>query len=142
MSEMTSEKITETSHYVVIDDCYNANPESMCAAIDHLNMAEGRKVAILGDMFELGENEEELHAKVGTYAAKTGVDMLICGGTLSSNMARAAETENGGMLVVYCLTTDEVLKTMKLYLQDGDTILVKASHGMQYQKIVEELLKD
>ncbi len=134
--------IVKTDQYVVIDDCYNANPVSMCAAIDLLNMAEGRKVAILGDMLELGENEEELHAKVGAYAAKTGVDMLICGGTLSSNMARAAEEANGGMLVVYCLTTDEVLKTMKLYLQDGDTILVKASHGMQYQKIVEELLKD
>ena len=134
--------IVKTGHYVVIDDCYNANPVSMCAAIDLLNMAEGRKVAILGDMFELGENEEELHAKVGAYAAKAGIDVLLCAGSLSSNMARAAEQENAGMLVVYCLTGEELQKSMRLYLQDGDTVLVKASHGMQYQKIVDALLKD
>ena len=131
--------IIKTDRYTLIDDCYNANPVSMCAAIDLLMQAEGRKVAVLGDMFELGENAEAMHAKVGTYAADAGVDVLICGGSLCANMAKAAEEAGKGTLVVYCLDTDEVLKNVKLYLGDGDTVLVKASHGMAFQKIVDEL---
>ena len=60
----------------IIDDCYNANPVSMKASLDVLKDAEGRKVAILGDMFELGENEAVLHASVGVHAAGNAIDLL------------------------------------------------------------------
>ena len=71
----------------IIDDCYNANPVSMKASLDVLRDAKGRKVAILGDMGELGENEEQMHAEVGEHAAKNKIDLLICTGKISSHMA-------------------------------------------------------
>ena len=74
----------------IIDDCYNANPVSMKASLDVLRDAKGRKVAILGDMGELGENEEQMHAEVGYHAAKNKIDLLICTGKISSHMAEAA----------------------------------------------------
>lgn len=122
----------------IIDDCYNANPVSMKAAIDLLTMALGRKVAILGDMFELGENEKELHGEVGAYAAAKKIDVLICVGSLSENMYDSACKANSGK-VYYFETRDEMLSTLKEILQPGDNILVKASHGMHFEKVVEVL---
>ena len=78
--------LIEAGDKVVIDDCYNANPVSMKAAIDLLATAPGRKVAILGDMFELGENERAMHREVGQYAAEKGIDLILCVGGLSSEM--------------------------------------------------------
>ena len=75
--------LIEAGDKVVIDDCYNANPVSMKAAIDLLATAPGRKVAILGDMFELGENERAMHREVGQYAAEKGIDLILCVGALS-----------------------------------------------------------
>ena len=74
----------------ILDDCYNANPVSMKAAIDLLKQADTRKVAILGDMFELGEGQEVMHAEIGTYAVERGIDVLVCVGELSQNMYDAA----------------------------------------------------
>ena len=70
--------IIKTDRLIILDDCYNANPVSMKAAIDVLDMAIGRKVAVLGNMGELGNNEKELHREVGEYAAAHGID-LVCG---------------------------------------------------------------
>ncbi len=140
--------------YTVIDDCYNANPVSMKAAIDLLTMAIGRKVAVLGDMFELGEKECELHREVGTYAAEKGIDVLICVGGLSQNMYEGALSAGKneltaagvkdrpvleGQKVYYFATRDEMLVELKSLIKPGDSVLVKASHGMQFEKVVEYL---
>lgn len=145
------------SNYTVIDDCYNANPVSMKAAIDLLTMAVGRKVAVLGDMFELGENECELHAEVGAYAAKKGIDVIICTGNLSAHMyegvldaqeTNAQETDVPEMNVLkaaekkavyYFTTREELLEKLPEILRTGDSILVKASHGMHFETVVEFL---
>lgn len=124
---------------VVIDDCYNANPVSMKAALDLLSMALTRKVAILGDMFELGEEEKKLHAEVGRYAMEKAVEVLICAGRLSEHMYKAACEKNSGSQIYYFETRDEMLMNLKKILQPGDSILVKASHGMQFEKVVEFL---
>lgn len=138
---------------VVIDDCYNANPVSMCAALDLLAMAETRKVAILGDMFELGEDREKLHGDVGRHAAKCGIDLILCVGELSGYMAEGAREcmaererpensagaprENGR---VYHYPGKEALfQELGSLIEPGDTILVKASHGMGFAEIVEKL---
>ena len=72
--------IIETENYTIVDDCYNANPMSMKASLQILKDALGRKVAVLGDMGELGSEEDALHAQVGEFAASCGLDLLICVG--------------------------------------------------------------
>lgn len=123
----------------VIDDCYNANPVSMRASIDVLEKCSGRRIAVLGDMGELGENEKELHAQVGAYAAAKRIDVLFCAGVLSKEMAKAAAD---GCEVHYFEDRDSLLAKLLAYVKEGDTVLVKASHFMEYPKIVKELIKE
>lgn len=135
--------VIETSEYILIDDCYNANPVSMKAAIDLLQTALQRKVAILGDMFELGTDEARLHGEIGEYAVFHGVDVLICVGTLSENMyqtARQTAAQQGSDLALhYFRTREEALQELTSILHTGDAVLIKASHGMSFEKIVEKL---
>lgn len=121
----------------VIDDCYNANPISMRASLDVLSLGQGRKIAVLGDMGELGEDEKELHGQIGRYAAEKKIDVLFCAGILSEEMAK--EAEKGGCEVHYFRTREELTKELTGYVTKGDNILVKASHFMDYPKIVEAL---
>lgn len=133
--------IIKTNKYVLIDDCYNANPVSMKAAIDLLKQADGRKVAILGDMFELGVNEKELHKEVGEYAASQGIEVITCVGDLSLNMRDGAlsalmcEKQE----INYCKEKSDLLRRLPNILEEGDTILIKASHGMGFDEIVKIL---
>ena len=133
--------IIETDNYTVVDDCYNANPVSMKASLKILGDALGRKVAILGDMGELGENEQQLHEEVGVAAGQQGIQMLICVGALSEGMAKAAKETNPQMEVIHKQTLEEAISSLPQYLKQGDTILVKASHFMHFEKIVEVLTK-
>ena len=126
-----------TEKYCIIDDCYNANPISTCASLDVLATADSRKVAILGDMFELGEQEKELHFGVGAHAAEQGIDVIICVGVLSEETAKGAEFK--GAKPYHFATKAEFLAEGEKLLQKGDTILVKASHGMEFPEIVEKL---
>lgn len=128
----------QTEKFTILDDCYNANPMSMCASLDVLAKSNSRKVAILGDMFELGEEENSLHAKVGSYAAELGIDVLLCSGELSKHMAQAAQAD-GMQQVYYFQTREELQNALSQYIKTGDSILVKASHGMKYAAIVEAL---
>lgn len=130
---------------MILDDCYNANPVSMKAAIDLLNLANTRKVAILGDMFELGEGQERMHGEIGTYAVETEIDVLVCVGELSRNMFNEATLTRAGlkkdMQIFYMKDTKEVVEKIELILEKGDTILVKASHSMGFSEVVKELQK-
>jgi len=129
--------LIETESLLIIDDCYNANPISMKASLDVLATADTRKVAILGDMFELGTNENELHYEVGKHASEKEINLLVCIGTLSQNTARGAS--NGKTIVKHYATKADFFKEMNLLLQKGDTVLVKASHGMEFPEIVDKL---
>lgn len=129
--------LIDTGKLLVIDDCYNANPVSVKAGIDLLGFAEGRKVAVLGDMFELGGEEEKLHAEIGSYAAAAGIDLLICIGSLSRLMYEAALA--AGANVHYFENNDAFLAQMTDLILEGDSVLVKASHGMNFPQIVEAL---
>lgn len=129
----------EKKNITVIDDCYNANPVSMKASLDVLRDAKGRKVAILGDMGELGENEEQMHAEVGYHAAKNKIDLLICTGKISSHMAEAAMANGGCGEVLQVPTMEALLTCLPSLIQSGDTVLVKASHFMHFEKVVEKL---
>lgn len=131
--------IISTDDLLIIDDCYNANPISTKASLDVLATADSRKVAILGDMFELGANERDLHYQVGQHASEKEINLVICIGALSENTAKGASTGNG--TVLHFDTKADFLAKMNTILQKGDTILVKASHGMEFPEIVEELKK-
>ena len=126
-----------TDSFLIIDDCYNANPISTKASLDVLATADSRKVAILGDMFELGENEKELHRGVGEHAAEKEIDVLVCIGPLSKNTAEGALGHKTA--VHHFETKAEFLSNAETLLCKDDCILVKASHGMEFPEIVEKL---
>lgn len=125
--------IFENKGITIIDDCYNANPMSMKASIDVLNNSYGRKVAILGDMFELGKDEAALHREVGEFINTKDIDLVICIGKLSKNIADAVTNAE----VKYFETKNEF--NPDKILTEGDTVLVKASNGMKFKEIVKKL---
>lgn len=143
--------LIDAGKYTLIDDCYNANPVSMKAAIDLLMMADTRKTAILGDMFELGEDSDKMHADVGRYAAEAGVDIILCVGRNSKHMydagLKVVEAEAGdggcGQTILYFEDRDALVEQIETdrdsIIPDGCTALVKASHGMQFEKILKIL---
>lgn len=131
--------IIHTENYVIMDDCYNANPVSMKASLDVLSNAPGRKVAILGDMGELGTEEKQLHFGVGEHAAKKQIDLLLCVGSLSGETIRGAKSIHPDMKAALFQTKEELLEKLPELLNKGDSILIKASHFMQFEKIVKAL---
>ena len=131
--------IIHTEKYTIMDDCYNANPVSMKASLDVLSTALGRKVAILGDMGELGADELALHYTVGEHAAQKQIDLLLCVGTLSEEIVKGAKAVNPEINAEVFTTKEELLEKLPELLVDGDSILIKASHFMQFEKIVNAL---
>ena len=125
----------------VIDDCYNANPVSMKASIDVLAHTSGRRIAVLGDMGELGAEEKELHRSIGKAVAASGIDALFCAGTLAEEYANEAKA-NPECEVHYKKTREEMTEELLAYVKEGDTVLVKASHFMEFPKVVEALTKE
>lgn len=143
----TVETISGRSNFIkvsamtIIDDCYNANPVSMCSSLDVLSSAKGRKIAVLGDMGELGADERQLHYDVGAYAAEKGIEVLFLAGSLAQEMAKGAEASKNGCSIYYFKERGEMTETLCRFAAEGDTILVKASHFMEYPKVVEALQK-
>ena len=108
----------------------------MKAAIDLLQSANKRKVAVLGDMFELGEEEEKLHYEVGKYT-KGKVDFLICVGNLAKNIYEGAvEEKEENMIVLYLKDKEDIYSYLEQIIMPQDTILLKASHGMGFADLV------
>ncbi|MDO4338778.1 MAG: UDP-N-acetylmuramoyl-tripeptide--D-alanyl-D-alanine ligase [Eubacteriales bacterium] len=132
-------KILETDSLMIVDDCYNANPMSMKASLDVLKDAEGRRVAILGDMGELGKDEAALHEEVGEHAGTCGIDVCICVGALCKHMADKAKAVNPKLKVIYEPDRESLLAHLGGYIQEGDTVLVKASHFMKFEEVVKAL---
>ena len=129
----------------VIDDCYNANPASMRAALDLLALADTEKVAILGDMFGLGEDiADELHRQVGAYAAEKGIDRIVCVGERARHMFDAA---CDGAEEPRCISRFPSLEVFlealerepEKYVPEGSTVLLKASHAMEFGKLLDYL---
>ena len=135
LSELRGQRRTLPGGVVVIDDCYNANPMSMRAALDDLAAsASGRRVAVLGDMLELGPDEVRFHEEIGTHARGAGVDLLVTVGPLAAAMGPAF----GGETVAVDAAA-EVASALKPRLRDGDTLLVKASRGVGLEVVAQQL---
>ena len=130
--------IIKTDKYVILDDCYNASPMSVEAALDTLKASKGRKVAVLGDMLELGKDSEKYHFQAGKKAAVNGTDVIICVGPISEKTYLGAKM-NTDNTVEYYKSLDECLEALPELIKPGDTILVKASHSMDFSRITRYL---
>ena len=123
----------------MLNDTYNANPQSMRAAVEVLSNTKGEyKVAVLGDMFELGPLAPALHAGVGEYLGKAGVDCLVAVGELARHIYDAAQAAPVPECY-YCATKEEALPVLAQLVKPNATILVKASRGMAFEELVEYL---
>jgi len=132
--------IIETEKLTIINDCYNANPDSMKSAIESLAMCPGRKVAVLGDMYELGGESAAMHREMGEVCVKEGIDLLIACGELGADIANAAK--DAGMTDVHHFADrDSLQNAISGLVNNGDYVLVKASHGLHLETIVEALQK-
>ena len=127
----------------IINDAYNASFESMKVALKFLAESKGaRKIAVLGDMFELGDFSKELHEKVGSQVAKNQIDILICSGENSKNIANQAEKEGLKKEQIYYLEQKEqILELLKNITKAGDVILFKASNGMKFYELAEKIIQ-
>ena len=126
--------IIRKNSVTIIDDCYNANPTSLKASVDTLAKFSGRRVAVIGDMKELGVNENALHFESGEYIYNKGIDVVVAVGGLSKHLFEGAKN-NGHYFETVELCADKITDIIK----DGDTVLVKASHSMHFDKIVDTI---
>lgn len=127
---------------MILDDCYNANPQSVAAALEILARTEcDKKVAVLGDMGELGELGNRAHYNMGALASMLGVDLVFAIGS-GERAGRIADgvAQSGGS-VQYCPTKEEALPELRRQLGPGTVMLVKASHSMKFGQLVEQLQK-
>lgn len=130
--------LIKTERLTIIDDCYNANPTSVAAALTSLSMLPNRKAAILGDMGELGESSPALHRQTGEKAAQAGIDTVITCGALSANTADGARSAGAARVYHFADKTGLLSKLPEL-LSGGDAVLVKASHSQAFEEIVAAL---
>ncbi len=129
--------------FTVINDAYNANPDSMRASLTTFCSLEapGRHIAVLGDMSELGEFASACHTGIGELAATLPLDRLVCVGELAQQIADAAEHAGfDPARVVHAESLSDVLGDLDAYVEPGDTVLVKASHSMGLERVVEGLV--
>ena len=142
--ELTKKRmdITELENGVkVINDAYNASLESMKASLGVLSeFKENRKIAILGDMFELGKYSKELHKKVGEEVIKNKIDILICSGTNSKYIIEKARKKMKDENVYYLENKEEILEVLKEVIKPGDVVLLKASNGMKFYELAERMI--
>lgn len=132
--------IEDMGGYIVINDAYNASPMSMAAGIDALfEVAQGRKVAVLGDMLELGEFGVEAHRQIGGKLAVGKIDILVTVGELAAHIVEAAK-EQGVTLAVACKDHEEASNALQKMIVPGDTILIKGSRGMKMENMIKLFL--
>jgi len=118
----------------VIDDTYNANPVSVRAAIDVLAEFDGMRLLVLGDLGELGEDEEDAHAQLGIYAKQAGIEHLFTVGELSEHAADAFDS------AVHFPDQEQLVDTLLAVVNDETTMLVKGSRGSQMERVVNPLI--
>lgn len=124
----------------VIVDCYNANPDSMFTALESLSTYPGERIAVLGDMKELGEYSELMHYRVGQQVAKLNIQQLICVGTESKSLARAAkECGMDQKSVIQLSSNSQAAELLRERLKKGSTVLFKASRSLKFEEIIRKV---
>ena len=129
-------RLLRTEKLTVIDDCYNANPTSTASALRSLAAVPGHRVAVLGDMLELGERSAALHRETGELARDWGIDLVLTTGAEAAHIA-----EGAGNIARHFETKAELIAALPELLNTGDAVLVKASRGAKFEDIVSTLEK-
>ena len=135
------QRIKNINGIKVIEDCYNASPDSQRAALNALKSVKSeRKIAVLGDMLELGDYSKQAHCDIGKYAAEKQIDMLFTFGEESKNITETAQKLG---MDAFAFTDKTVLfNALKGELKKGDAVLFKASRGMKLEEVIEMLYKE
>lgn len=136
-SAMRMQHVRGLGGATILNDAYNASPDSVGAALNVLRSAEGRKIFVFGDMLEMGAEGEPAHRAVGRAAAEAGVDWLITVGELARLAAGAAEEH--GVRVDSVDAAEDATELLRPELKEDDVVLVKASRGMALERVVEAL---
>ncbi len=125
--------IIRKNGFLIIDDSYNANPESVRSAIDSMLLLPGRHICILGDMLELGQDENALHYEIGRYAAEKGIEIMFTCGPLASKI------NDGFGSGRHFDDKASLIGEIRDILREDDIVLIKASRGMRFEKISEAI---
>ncbi len=139
LTKQRMELVKSKNGYSILNDCYNANYDSMKSAIEYLNsMNLPKKIAVLGDMLELGEYSEDLHKKVGELVSKSNINTLITVGKLSKYIS--LEAKNNKDIEIYeCDDNNEAIKILKDIMDKESVVLLKASNSMNFKEIFENI---
>ncbi len=136
------QRVKKVANITFIEDCYNSSPDSVKASLRTLKeMGEGRKIAVLGDMLELGEISSRAHYESGIRAVQNEIDILLTFGEMSKETIKAAK-ENGINFAYSFEDKQELTKKLEGLLKDGDTVLFKASRGMLLEEVIEALYEN
>lgn len=137
------QEIYMSREVIFIKDCYNANPDSMIASLKVLDLLEvaGKKIAVLGDMLELGNVSDTCHFNVGEYINNFDLDYLFCYGKYSKNIMLGAKA-NGFERCFHFSDKDSLFNKLSSTLQSGDAVLFKASRGIQLEDIVDKINRE
>lgn len=140
-SDGIRQTIIKKDTYTIINDCYNSNPQSAKSSLDILkSLPAKRKIAVLGDMKELGEKSAALHKEVGEYAIDSGADVIIALGEEAKAIIEGARKKSKKNVEFFHFdTTDEIVSHIKATVMEGDLYLIKGSHSMHMEKISELL---
>jgi UDP-N-acetylmuramoyl-tripeptide--D-alanyl-D-alanine ligase len=138
-SYMRLELLSSPAGFRVINDTYNANPDSMRSAVDELMRlkGQGRAIAVLGDMLELGESSEGEHVGLGEYLSASGVDFAIACGGFGRALLRGADAKTECR---YASSHEEAARMIKEIARPGDLVLVKGSRGMRMEEVTKRLV--
>ena len=146
LSRFENAGMRQSIHYLdgvtLIDDSYNANPDSMKSALKVLSQVakSERKIAVLADMLELGAMAEQLHFEVGNFAAQMGVDVLITVGDLAKFISDGATKFSKDIINYSFSSNEEAFDCLKNLIRNGDTVLVKGSRGMHMEEISQKII--
>lgn len=139
VSSPMRQKIYETKGFTIFEDCYNAVPDSVIASLAVLRRMKGRKIALLGDMLELGEMSADLHRMVGENL--NGIDRLVCYGDYAEDYAAGARKAGLAPEMIYIAANrEEALQALLSVAEKGDAILFKASRGMHAEEVLQNFI--
>jgi len=131
---------TNKKGILIINDTYNANPSSMRAALEVLSKQKGRRIAVLGDMLELGPLSKKEHSDIGRFVASSGIEILITSGDLSKHVFLTASRLVPNSRYYFFKNKSSVTEKLSSIIKKGDSVLFKASRGMKFEKIAEKFL--